>query len=241
MRKLVLKYRDVESLLTRLNEKITENADIIDHDRTLSRTRKHYEETISELRRKLASMEASATKDAILKESLRAENERLEMETQRLAETIERFQNHLMRQSAPEKANAVIGDKLSKSPMHFKPFHKDHAVECYSMQTTGEHASHKPHELATTRFRSNTCLFPNPYLNNDVRTEYHEPDGQQRTPYRLRRNFDAYELKKGISSILTEKEVPKASDEAHQATPSRCSHLINVPPKPCEHHHCRRS
>jgi len=43
MRKLVLKYRDVETMLARLNDKITENADILNQDRILCKTRRYYE------------------------------------------------------------------------------------------------------------------------------------------------------------------------------------------------------
>lgn len=158
MRKLVVKYRDVETLLGRLNDKITLNADILEQDKMLCKTRKQYEETIGELKRKIASMEATATKELLIKENLKSENERLEMENARLADTIERFQNHLMKASVPELHAAPQERRQNKSPIHLKPCPKDSLPDCYSMQQPSSQAAFKS-ELAATRFRSNTYAF----------------------------------------------------------------------------------
>jgi thymidylate kinase len=74
MRKLVLKHREVETLLSRLNDKITENVDILEQDKILSQTRKHYEDVISDLRRKISLVEATSTKECLMRENLRIEN-----------------------------------------------------------------------------------------------------------------------------------------------------------------------
>jgi hypothetical protein len=62
MRKLVLKHREVEILLSKLNEKITENVDILEQDKLISETKKHYEEITSELRSKISSIESTSAK-----------------------------------------------------------------------------------------------------------------------------------------------------------------------------------
>ena len=143
---------------------------------------------------------------------------------------IERFQTHLM------KSTELFSDKAQKSPIQLKIYPKEYTNDCCSVQPQSQqHATGKNHELATTRFRSNTCYYP----THDTRTEYHESDGQQRTPHRFRKNFDAYELKKGISSILTEKEQIRGSEEYKQSTPSHlhCSHQYHAPLlKTCEHY-----
>jgi CII-binding regulator of phage lambda lysogenization HflD len=74
MRKLVLKHREVDNLLSRLNDKITENSDILEQDKLLNQTRKCYEEVISDLRRKISSMESTSAKECLIRESLRVEN-----------------------------------------------------------------------------------------------------------------------------------------------------------------------
>ena len=132
-------------MLARLNEKITENDDILDQDRLLCKTRKHYEETISDLKRKLASMEASATKDSLLKENLRTENDRLESENQRLTETVEKFQNYLLNNSPAEHPHPSGHDKAQKSPIQLRPYQKEQPQDCYSVHHQPQNGAPKSH------------------------------------------------------------------------------------------------
>jgi hypothetical protein len=86
------------------------------------------------------------------------------MENARLNETIERFQNHLMKSITPsDSAPTLHHDRLTKSPLQPKSKQKEHINELENCIALPHQHQHKCHELAATRFRSNTC-----YLQHNI-------------------------------------------------------------------------
>jgi hypothetical protein len=57
MRRMVLKYREAEKMIKKVNEKITLNADLFDLEEKMRRQKKFYEEKVTELEKNVTKLE----------------------------------------------------------------------------------------------------------------------------------------------------------------------------------------
>lgn len=56
MRRMVLKYREAEKMIKKVNEKITLNADLFDLEEKMRRQKKFYEEKVTELEKNVTKL-----------------------------------------------------------------------------------------------------------------------------------------------------------------------------------------
>ena len=96
MKRMVLKYRDAERMLKKIQEKLTMNADYFEAEQKWQRKVKMAEESHQQTKKKLEKLEDELRKEKDFSNELKAIRTKMEEENYKLKENLEKFQNILI-------------------------------------------------------------------------------------------------------------------------------------------------
>ena len=96
MRRMVLKHREAEKILKKVNEKLTCHADIFEMDKKMRQKERAYEEKLQEARKIKEKSDLTQERDRVAAGQAKHDNERLQGEISRLREQLDKYQNILL-------------------------------------------------------------------------------------------------------------------------------------------------
>lgn len=96
MKRMVLKYRDAQRMLKKIQEKLTMNADYFEAEQKWQKKVKIVEENHQQTKKKLEKLEDELRKEKDLSNELKAIKTKVEEENYKLKENLEKFQNILI-------------------------------------------------------------------------------------------------------------------------------------------------
>jgi chromosome segregation ATPase len=103
---MIVKYKESEKVLKRVNEKINSYADVFDFDLKMKEKEKKYEGIIEELNKLKNKAHCDLEKERELLANEKKEKEKLAEETNKLRETLEKYQNILLSKALENNSTA---------------------------------------------------------------------------------------------------------------------------------------
>lgn len=109
MKRMVLKYRDAQRMLKKIQEKLTMNADYFEAEQKWQKKVKIVEENHQQTKKKLEKLEDELRKEKDLSNELKAIKTKVEEENYKLKENLEKFQNILINrfENLPSSENTI--------------------------------------------------------------------------------------------------------------------------------------